>query len=757
VNKHDTTLAANPAEVRQFLEAFTTLARAATEGMANPGLLQIGYVHPLDENGYVATRYMLDDVERMIEDSTAYSNAGNNVYIEGRTVRAGLGRERGTAEDTVAVFALVADDDGDKGKAAKALPISATLLVESSPGNTHPWIFLKKAVTADEGVAFGKALKAMLGGDRSTGTITQPYRISGTVNYPTPSKIKRGRVAVPTKLLSMAQPYSIEEFNAVFPLPPPDCQSCELSDDPVDRLMAEEALSVLNDSNIGREKWVAIGCGLYKNFGEKIGREIFENWSRPSPNYKPRTFRKQWCSFVKGDGYGWTIASLLYYADEADPRWRRRYEERWWREVGDEIEQRLYHSPVDPEWERKLIATFAEPTDEVEQTEDTVEQPLDKGQPPPIETKPAEQRPPKWTPPRRNGVVLVCAKDIIIRPTQWLWEGHLLRGAQELLSGLPGLGKSQVQISLVACVTNGLPWPDGTAAMSPANVIMLTAEDTLDQEVVPRLIAARANLERVQFLKYIRSDGKDRQFLLAEDLITLEGEVAMVGEVALITIDPITACMGGTIDSHKTTEVRSQLGPLKDFAERNNVAVSTITHPAKSTSQKAIDQFIGSQAFVAQARIGHVCIKEFADGTDGEEDKATGRILYTNAKHNASIEMPTLAFRVVGKTIDQDADHEPITAPCITWEGSVNITADEALQAARASEGGGKKNNVQKEAQAFLKEILTGAEPVAAKDVYSKGEQLGFSEDQIKRAKAKLRGVVSVQTSDRIWTWHLPM
>ena len=48
----------------------------------------------------------------------------------------------------------------------------------------------------------------------------------------------------------------------------------------------------------------------------------------------------------------------------------------------------------------------------------------------------------------------------------------------------------------------------------------------------------------------------------------LERAVADIGEVGLITIDPITAYMGAKLDSHKTTEVRSQLGPLKDFAER---------------------------------------------------------------------------------------------------------------------------------------------------------------------------------------------
>src|SRR5262245_37811061 len=39
---------------------------------------------------------------------------------------------------------------------------------------------------------------------------------------------------------------------------------------------------------------------------------------------------------------------------------------------------------------------------------------------------------------------LVWAKDVVPRAKDWLWKGHLLRGAMELLTGIPGLGKSQV-------------------------------------------------------------------------------------------------------------------------------------------------------------------------------------------------------------------------------------------------------------------------------------------------------------------------
>jgi hypothetical protein len=356
-------------------------------------------------------------------------------------------------------------------------------------------------------------------------------------------------------------------------------------------------------------------------------------------------------------------------------------------------------------------------------------------------------------PKQRNGKTfsLVCAKDIIIKPKDWLWEGHMLRGAQELLTGLPGLGKSQVQISLVACVTAGLPWPNGEKGMSPANVIMLTAEDTLDQEVVPRLIAAGANLERVQILKCIRSaDGKDRQFLLGEDLDTLERAINQVGDVGLITIDPITAYMG-KIDSHKTTDVRAQLGPLKDLAERTNVAVSTITHPAKSTSQKAIDQFIGSQAFIAAGRIGHVCIEEVT----GEDNEKTGRILFTNAKNNPHTKMPSLAFRITEATIGQDPDtHTNLAAPHVVWEkDAVNITADEAVQAASGTSGGGKKSAGQKAVQEFLEEILRKGEPVLVKDIQTAATANGFTKDQLRLAKEKL-GHIAVEQIRGAWTWQ---
>src|SRR5262249_4521189 len=81
--------------------------------------------------------------------------------------------------------------------------------------------------------------------------------------------------------------------------------------------------------------------------------------------------------------------------------------------------------------------------------------------------------------------VLTRASDVKPRAKNWLWKGRLLRGYLELLTGIPGMGKSQVQISWIAIATTGAAWPDGQPGIAPINVIMVTVEDPTDQEIVP--------------------------------------------------------------------------------------------------------------------------------------------------------------------------------------------------------------------------------------------------------------------------------
>lgn len=343
--------------------------------------------------------------------------------------------------------------------------------------------------------------------------------------------------------------------------------------------------------------------------------------------------------------------------------------------------------------------------------------------------------------------VLVRASDIVPRAMDWLWTGHILRGSQELLTGVPGGGKSQIHCALVAAVTTGGMWPDGCNGIPPGNVVMLTAEDCLDQTIVPRLIAAGADRDRVHILKKIRKDNKERMFLLNEDLEQLELVIRKIGNVWLVCLDPITAFMnaGKNFDSHRATDVRGQLGPLADLAERTNVALSAITHPPKHSTQRAIDHFIGSQAFIAAARIGHMAIEEVDEDEYGHR-MPTGRSLFTNPKNNVSRKMPTLAYRIAEKQFDGG-----IKAAYVIWEDIVDITADQAVAAAVPAKKIKSENVVE-----FLFDILVNS-PVPIEIIEQRAITHGFSKTQLKYAKRKM-GVVTFKEKafQGRWFWAQP-
>jgi len=337
------------------------------------------------------------------------------------------------------------------------------------------------------------------------------------------------------------------------------------------------------------------------------------------------------------------------------------------------------------------------------------------------------------------------------RAVHWIWPGHIARGALELLAGTPEIGKSQIQCQYIACATTGRAWPNGAPGIEPCRVIMLTAEDNIEDTLVPRLKAAGADLTMVEVLRTIRRDDRDGCFLLSQDLEILEQAINDLG-AGLVTIDPITAYMGGgkSFDSHRATDVRSQLFPLKEMAERVGVAFSAITHPPKNAGPSALDHFIGSQAFIAAARVGHLCVAEMEAGEDGGK-RPTGRRFFTNAKINVEAKAPTLVYTI--DVVEVGFDEELgtiIRAPVVRWEGESEVTADEALacsKPSKASKTAGPKD--------FLSDILISG-PVLQTTVVERGAERGISYMQLWRAKAAL-GVEDFKDEQRGPSfWALP-
>lgn len=184
---------ANSATLRSFVQVLHGQAARALAGADRPGLLQLVRVHPARE-GAVSSRFTIGDVDGMVEAAIEDAASGHNVYVEARTVERGA-RGRGRTEDTRGVFAFVVDSDADKSKAA-TIDVQPSLVVETSPGNRHLWLFLERALTAAQAGPIGEALRRAVGADDNTGVITQPYRVAGTPNFPNAKKQARGRLEV---------------------------------------------------------------------------------------------------------------------------------------------------------------------------------------------------------------------------------------------------------------------------------------------------------------------------------------------------------------------------------------------------------------------------------------------------------------------------------------------------------------------------------------------------------------------------------
>jgi hypothetical protein len=83
---------------------------------------------------------------------------------------------------------------------------------------------------------------------------------------------------------------------------------------------AREGLELI-DPDIGRHDWFAIGCALYKQFGDD-GLDLWDEWSSKGSKYNAREMDGQRASIARGDGYGYTIGTLIHFANEVRPAWR---------------------------------------------------------------------------------------------------------------------------------------------------------------------------------------------------------------------------------------------------------------------------------------------------------------------------------------------------------------------------------------------------------------------------------------------------
>lgn len=347
----------------------------------------------------------------------------------------------------------------------------------------------------------------------------------------------------------------------------------------------------------------------------------------------------------------------------------------------------------------------------------------------------------------RRSVNLVHAADIPPEKVVWLWQGHLAEGKMHILAGAPGSGKTTIALRLAAIVSAGASWPDGTYCPA-GNVVIWSGEDDIKDTLVPRLIAAGADVNRIHFVGDVRDAGGVRSFDLSQDVLALQQALQAVGGASLMIVDPIVSAVAG--DGHKAGDVRRGLQPLVDLAMAERCALFGITHFSKGTSgNDPLERVTGSVSFGALARVVFVAAKE-QEG-DAPDLETQPRRLFLRCKSNIGPDSGGFEYTLEQKSLD---GYEGMFASVASFGVAVEGNTKTILSDAEAdpSEGDG---GALSDAKDWLFDFLLDG-PRAVIEVKKLGAEAGHSLRTIRRAKGSLKVQARKSSLKGGWEWFNP-
>jgi hypothetical protein len=213
-------------------------------------------------------------------------------------------------------------------------------------------------------------------------------------------------------------------------------------DDATELERARDALRYIPADD--RATWISIGMALEDRFGER-GRPLWDEWSATSTKYNDDDQPYRWGTFK---GKGTTINTLFGLARQAG-----------WKPADETIIEDLIR-------ENASGAAAEERRDYLESTTAAIYE---------------------------------------LRALDWLWPNRFALGKLGLIVGLPDKGKGLITYSVIACVTSNYPLPCNEGRAPQGRVILLQAEDDLEDTVIPRLMAAGVDRGRVEIINMVRT------------------------------------------------------------------------------------------------------------------------------------------------------------------------------------------------------------------------------------------------------------
>jgi hypothetical protein len=338
----------------------------------------------------------------------------------------------------------------------------------------------------------------------------------------------------------------------------------------------------------------------------------------------------------------------------------------------------------------------------------------------------------------RRTMSLVKASTRKPKNLKWAWHGRIYANKPNVFYGEGGLGKGFIGTDFVARVTTQRDFFDTSNSLPICDAIICCTEDNWDETLVPRLMVAGADLNRVHFMMIEEESAES----IEEGLMALDTDLPRLAELVenlkrdgatkvVIIIDPLATYMG-ELDSNHDKECRPIYTKMAMFCEKHDVSMLLIAHPNKNEDASAINRLAGAKCLTTVFRNTWLVEKH----PDVKE-----HVLMMRSKGNLAKEAPALEFHIeniedTGIPADDGTTIRDMGK--LVWDKKTDHIADDVLQAAAH---GGKEYARKKEEQRaseLLKEFLAHG-PCKAEEIYRKAAELNLSDWAVRKAKTTLK------------------
>jgi len=305
-----------------------------------------------------------------------------------------------------------------------------------------------------------------------------------------------------------------------------------------------------------------------------------------------------------------------------------------------------------------------------------------------------------------------------IRPERvdW-WEKHLIpRGCLTVVAGRGNSGKS----------TTCAAWA-AEATRRGEVVAWLHSEESRSMHIVPKLHAAGAQINMVQFLDVgiQMGDGtvSEAQLQLPRDLDLLEKGLLDLG-CRWMVFDAITSFKPSKMSANSGDDVRAFLEPIQRMADRLNAVILGIAHLGKDGERKARDAVKGASEWTDVPRMTLAFHRDDAE-TEG---------VISDVKGNLSPSPRSIGYRFESISLPEHGIEE---VGRIVFTGDVDMNVDEARRTASTPDAG---DDDRKESEVWLEDYLTeNGETDSTVAKRDGAKALGVSTKTISRAAKALK------------------